>query len=536
MSDLRVIVHAGGLPHVDIGLPEPADLKTLDLRRSRLTFAEAGGQPREIPLGGWKARTSEPPSAGFAARWVLIPPERFQERFPSGGQAQLVLEVGGSAPLTASGPIIDRDAEGSNGKGKGNGNGAFDREIVADLRRGGDGAYPILVSPGPDYAGGGGGAPAGGGDARAVVQREWRNVLGRTPRDGDVAGMLAALDRRFVETEADGVDGWTYVPGSYVGQNDVGAGVTGAQASLASFAGRASEEIATYVAEAQPLRQLDDNPEEVDIARAGFWASWQSFVGSLGDEGGLPVARSVVLLSQAREQLVRFGIELGMFQRRTVEAVVGATDPRADTMAEVEVIQRIPITRRFVLTRDDEERLTNFMIVRDRVAAVARAFAETTGPDTAIPDLGMVFTWLQRDLDVLPELVADVRWALDSVDFGPEQQEVTSLDPDDPNAMTLAGVLQWAEDLSDEGRTLLQDAGRRGAAMLAERAQALGDTLSGLDDMIEGTRDGSGVSAARLAMSRISVPIALLGDAVGRVDTRARQVAEDTGADGAGPS
>ena len=148
------------------------------------------------------------------------------------------------------------------------------------------------------------------------------------------------------------------------------------------------------------------------------------------------------------------------------------------------------------------------------------------GPDAATPDYGMVFTWLQRDLDVLPELVADVRWALDSVDFGLEQQEVLALTPGDPSSITLAGVLQWAEDISDEGRGLLQDAGVRGAAMLAERAQALHRELTTLHRAIAARR-GGGVSAARLSMSRIRVPVGLLGDAVVRVRDQAGQIAEE---------
>jgi len=521
MSDLRVIVHAGNdvVPaYVDVGIQDDVPRRALLSAESTLTFVDADGETRTVDLTAWRVKQSRQPEPDFPSRFSLVAPERFPFRLAPGSQATLRLAVAGGTTYAGSGLVIGDSAP------------PPQSGVIAEARQAADAislyaAYPILTSPGPDYASGGGGgaggSAGGGGDARAIVQREWRNVLGRVPRDGDVAGMLAALDRRFVAQEADGVDSWAYVPGSVVGQNDVGAGVTGAQASLASFAQRVSEEIATPVAEAQPLRMLDDNPDEVDIARAGFWASWQSFVASLGDEGGLPAARSAVLLRQAREQLVRFGVQLGMFEQGALEVVVAV-----DGGSEIDAIRRIPISREFVLTRDDEERLTGFLIVRDRVAAVARAFAETIATDAATPDYGMVFTWLQRDLDVLPELVRDVRWALDSVDFGLEQQEICALQPEDPNSMTLAGVLQWSEDLSDEGRTLLQDGGVRGAAMLAERADALRDTLAILDRMID-TRRGGGVSAARLAMSRIRVPIGLLGDAVVRVRDRAGQIAQE---------
>ena len=512
MSDLRVTVHAGNdvvPPYVDVGLPVVVARRALQPEESTLTFVDADGEERTVALEGWRVKQSRQTEAGHPSRFALVAPERFEHRLAAGRQATLRLAVEGGSTHVGAALMIGDDLP------------PADAALLAEARNAASAvdlyaAYPILTSPGPDGGASAGGASAGG-DARAVVQREWRNVLGRVPRDGDVAGLLAALDRRFVQQEADGVEAWVFTPGSYVGQNDVGAGVTGAQASLAALAQRVSEEIAPYVAEAVPLRRRLDNPEEVDIARAGFTASWRAFVASLGDEGGLPAARSSVLLRQAREQLLRFGVELG-----TVDD--GALPPSGGT--ELEAIRRIPISRAYVLTRDDEERLTNFMIVRDRVASVAYAFYEVIGPDAATPDYGMVFTWLQRDLDVLPELVADVRWALDSVDFGLEQQETMALTPGDPSSMTLAGVLQWAEDISDEGRGLLQDAGVRGAAMLAERAQALHRELTTLHRAIAARR-GGGVSAARLSMSRIRVPVGLLGDAVVRVRDQAGQIAEE---------
>jgi hypothetical protein len=504
---LRVTVYAGALPYIDVGIPDGAEFEALSLRGSTLTFA---GAARPIKLEKWKPREALPVATGLQAHFVLVAPAGFSEPLPIGSQAELTLYAGANAPLTGSGPVVGPDGQGEDG--------SAERWRMLELYS----AYPILTSPGPDGAAGGG-APASGGDARAVVQREWRNVLGRVPREGDVAGMLAALDRRFVQTEADGAEGWAFTPGSYVGQNDVGAGVTGAQASLAAFAGRVSDEIGPYVAEATALRLRPDNPEELDVARNGLTASWGSFTASLGGEGGVPAARSRVLLGQVYDQLLRFGIELGTFEQHVLDRFQKDSSQAGVTGAMA--LARLVVTRKFVLTRDDEERLTNFMIVRDRVAAVGRAFDDALGEETRTLDYGMAFAWLQRDLDVLPELVADVRWALDSVDFGLEQQEALSLDDSDVNAMTLAGVLQWAEDLADEGRTLMQDSGVRGARLLAQRATELGRNLALVYEAGGPQRDGT--FGDRLRMSRISVPIRLLNGAVEQVQVGAERIDQE---------
>jgi hypothetical protein len=465
-----------------------------------------------IDVTGWERVPVTPNDANFPTRFRIVVPDSFNGEFAPGDELSLRLVLK-DAEFEANGTVVDPGP--GDGEGPGDTGGRKSIEDAISMYA----AYPILTSSADSASRVGGAAQTGGTE----VQRAWQAVIGRTSRNADLQSVLAALDRRFVYSEEAGSEEWTFVPGSYVGQNDIGAGVTGAQASIAAFAQRASAEIEQFVEEARALRQLADNPEELEVARRNFQASWRSFVNALGTEGGLPTARAAVLLRQAREQLVRFGIELGMLDPNAMETFAIADTDASDSEVSLDVVSQIPISRSFVLTREDEERLTNFMIVRDRVAAVTRAFREYVGPDQATPDYGTVFTWLQRDLDVLPELVADVRWALDSVDFSLEQQEVTLVAPDDPMSMTLAGVLQWADELAEEGRGLIQDSGVRGTRLLSERAAALGHSLHSLRRTIVAGA-GSGVTGARLAMSRIRVPIELLHDAVFRVQEKAAQV------------
>jgi hypothetical protein len=516
MSDVKATVFAEPL-HIVVDFDETVRAEAVAWKTLVFDYAE-GKPPWRQQVSGWDIQ----PAKGATTQFVITAPAGTTPRPKPHTHASLTYKLGTAKQEDISCLVI----------GERSGHESVIAEI-RDARKAASlySAYPILTSPGPDGAGGGGGAAApaaAGASAKAAVQREWRAVLGRVPSDGDVTGMLAALDRRFVASEEDGVEAWVWTPGSYVGQNDIGAGITGAQASLAAFAQRVAEEIEPLAAELSPLCRRDDNPEELDIARRGFKDSWCSFVKSLGAEGGLPTARCTVLLEQARSQLIRFGIELGMLdddQSAAATTQAARVPPKQPAPSEepFEKLGKRDVLRSFVLTREDEEQRTNFTIVRDRVAAVGRAFVAAR--ETAKRDYGTEFTMLQRDLDVLPELVADVRWALDSVELGVEQQEAMELGKD---GTTLAVVLQWAEDLADEGRALLQDAGVRGARLLAGRAEALGKQLDIVKAQMR-RRKGGDFRDDRLTLPRVHKPIEHLGSAVGRVVTQAGDIAEQAG-------
>jgi hypothetical protein len=521
MTRLRFFVYALVPLYIDVHLARPT-LKANDVKSIELTH-----NGEAIDVSGWQRYKLKPASGDFPTRVALVAPADFKRECAPGDEVSLYVylkddEFGSTGTVIDPQPDGEGIPQGPGSQGPGEGPGyPGDRSSLAEAVSM-YAAYPILTAPAERADVGGGGAGAAG-DARGAVAREWRAVLGRVPRDADLASVLSALDRRFVFSEEEGAEEWTFLPNSPISQDHLGAGLSGAQASLVAFAQGVSAEIEQPVAEARALRQLADNPEELEVARRNFQASWRSFVTTLGTEGGLPTPRAAVLLRQAREQLVRFGVELGMLDPGGLETFAIADTDASDGDTSFDAVSQIPISRSFVLTRDDEERLTEFMIVRDRVAAVARAFREYVGPDQLTPDYGTVFTWLERDLDVLPELVADVRGALDSLDFSLEQQEVMPIVPDDPTSMTLAGVLQWADELAEEGRGLIQDSGVRGTGLLAERAAELGRALLSLRRTIRGGA-GTGVTGARLAMSRVSVPIELLHDAVFRVRDKAAQV------------
>jgi hypothetical protein len=515
MSDLNVKVYAGGErepARLDVYVPEATTLAEMKraAAASTLEFEGIDGTTQTETLEHWEVQALDVDDPRFASRFAFVGPASIAHRVKPDGAARLDMVIPRSSrsprrqfegkSLVLSSSVANRALEAA--------------ELFA--------SYPIITAPGPDGAGGGGGggAPASG-DARAIIKQEMRAVLGRTPSGDDVTATLAALDRRFVARERNGVTQWEWTPGSYVGQNDVGAGVTGEQASLVAFAQRASDEIAPCVGELRALKSPCENPEAVEIARSGFRASWQSFVGSLGQEGGLPTARCKVLLKQAREQLATLGEELGMLKPVPAGGAGGAGRAAGAGRPSGDRLDHAAISRAAVLTRDDEEQLTHFIIACDRVKAVSRAFDELTGR-TAVRDYGTAFTQLQRDLELLPELVADVRWALDSVDFGPDQREVQRVGPG-AASMTLEGVLQWAEDLAEEGRSLLQDAGVRGAELLQSRAAALHDVLAALEPGQHPKRDGD-VFAARLALARVRTPLRLLGEAVARVKQSAAEI------------
>ena len=60
------------------------------------------------------------------------------------------------------------------------------------------------------------------------------------------------------------------------------------------------------------FRPRPDDPERLGVPRNSFLESWRVFVSALGTEGGVPLPHTAVLLGQARRQLVRLRLELGM--------------------------------------------------------------------------------------------------------------------------------------------------------------------------------------------------------------------------------
>jgi hypothetical protein len=356
-------------------------------------------------------------------------------------------------------------------------------------------AYPVQVSTASPRV------PPAGLPGRTAVRDELRIVLGRSNL-GDNKAVLAALDRSITFDEA--AERWEWRPRSYAGQNDIGAGVTGAQASVASYVATLKDEIENPIRQLSALCCVDCNETQIEIRRSALLSSLEAFSGELGTDGGPRVARAAILIEQCQAQLASFGHALGMVP------------------AGGRQNGRIEITRKNVLVRDDEDRLTSFIIARDRIAAVATAFDDYRQDGAG--DFGFDLVGLQRDLDVLPDLAASVGDAMDSFGFGPEQREIVSIE-DNGMPLSVEGLLKWVADFPDqEARPLLQDSGFLGVELIAARAETVRNALDSLVDAIE---EDNGPLPATAPRSRVRAPLVALRAAVARVKEDAEEIVAD---------
>lgn len=409
---------------------------------------------------------------------------------------------GGDANLTAH-ALVDYSPNGrsataavrrtSGGGGTGSGGAvAHDLRLLT--------GFPFQVYDGaPSGSGGAPSASPSGGSttsAKAMVDAQMRAVLGRNTGSGGVAGTLAALDRSFQLIDDDGVDSWVWQPQSYAVQSDIGAGVTGEQASLARLAASVGNEILPLVVGLTPLiPEARVNPDEIAAAKAIFAETWPALAGELASDGGPRIARAKRLLSDGARQLVTVGILLGMYKSKTSLANTGRGGTNNKFQPFTLTSWPAPDRSNGVVTGDDEANYTNFLIATERIQLVVTAFANlyVTGGG-AVPaneDRGFLVTLLQRAIEATGEAADDVYAALDSVNLGQDEREVSYVPGTDPSNKTNAGpglmsvedILSWASEFpQQEATSLLQDAGNVGIQSIKRRARGLRRAVRALHD------------------------------------------------------
>lgn len=321
-------------------------------------------------------------------------------------------------------------------------------------------AYPILTS---DAFVRGGGSPSGGGAAgvagyTAVVQNTLREVLGWRPKAGDSKAFTAALAKSFSPYDSNGNTLYKWTPRTYLADvnADLGA-LTGAQASLYQRAKVALDQSLPLLEGLYPLLP-DYDPQDVEASRALVRSDLSELVGELGVIGGPRPQRVDRYFSQL------LGPN-GPANLRTTTTQL----PPGCTLRRME--DRFGLTQAQVNTVEEEENLTNFLILVDYVRSLRATwdanrpyFDRGASSESVPPFLGTQVILLSRALGVVAESVREVEAAMDSVFLGPEQRTTVRLDmgADEPDLFA-SELLDWASDVAtEEGPRLLQDAGRDG--------------------------------------------------------------------------
>jgi hypothetical protein len=475
-------------------MPQPSDLQNCIVTGDGA--AAANGGTGSLTLQNWTLSSPITQVTGTSPTLdlTLTPPKPPSIVFQSGLTVEIVFSLttsNGPQPFAAS-ATVDAPYGGFINALSGPGSGIKqDLDFVT--------GFPLQVFDSNSMPSGGGAGVSTTPSAQATVDAQMKAVLGRSTGTGGVAGTLAALDRSFQPVVSGGVDTWVWQPQSYAVQSDIGAGVTGEQASLARLAASVGDEILPLISGLQPLvPEAKVNPDEIQAAQSIIASSWPGFVNEVGTDGGPRITRAASLVGDAATSLVTLGILLATYATGTSLADIYPLPPGA---RPVDRAKHVPTqfdwtnpgprpsgwpapSRNNVVTGDDEANYTNFVIASDRMQMVIRVFVSLYYEGGQVPtseDRGFLVTLLQRALGSTGEAADALAAALDSVNLGRDEREVIFVPGTDPSASTntppyagtlsVEDIVSWAQSFpGQEAAPLLQNAGNVGILSINNRA------------------------------------------------------------------
>jgi hypothetical protein len=324
---------------------------------------------------------------------------------------------------------------------------------IANITRSAEDAvsYPILTQETtPGGSGGSSAAPSAGTAASPsrATQELMRQILGWRYRPDDTKGFIAALTKSFNLTEVEGHTEWVRVTQSYMMQADMGE-ITGAQASLYTRAQAAVNLSTPLLNGLTPLRPDADVPD-CEAMRSIVNQELPQLVFELGQPAGPRVQRVDSIFK------LLIGAKPDYANPEKVDGHLG------------EMVDRFGLERKYVNTVQDEQNLTNFLILVDYVNSLFQTWdAQKRFFDrgaSAEPYLGTQLVLVSQALDSVAESVQSAYDAMDSVLIGAAERQTVELQFFSEPYLTVAELLGWTEDFSkNEGKQLLApDTGKDG--------------------------------------------------------------------------
>jgi hypothetical protein len=265
---------------------------------------------------------------------------------------------------------------------------------------------------------------------------------------------------------------WKWTPHMYTVQADLGA-VTGAQASIYKRATVIRRESLPLLEGLRPLLP-DADEEDTEASRAIIESNLIELVDELGLVGGPRVQRVdtyfKILLNIDPETIV-IDIDPENIDPTTTVAQLAQQMLQLDAEqvgGELGLLRdRFGLQRDLVNTIEEEQNLTNFLVLVDYIGSLMlswvsqRGFFDRRGTDVF---LGTQLVLISRDLASLVEAVYEARDALDSVFVGEADRQSLPIRLDgNETELTIAELLAWAERFgSEEGPRLIREGGKKG--------------------------------------------------------------------------
>ncbi len=332
-------------------------------------------------------------------------------------------------------------------------------------------AYPILTE---EVSTSGTGSPTSGGagttDLSRQVDAALQQVLGWRPRVSDPKSFAAALQNSFTITPFEGRVNVTWTPKNYAStiSADLGA-ITGAQASLYARGQSINNQLQPLLDGLTALRS-DPDYSDMEAVRAVVRVTVQEIADEFGNLGGPRFARVDQLFK-------RLGATPKKPQDITTATKWAAICNHVQHGQLNKLLERFGLVIANVNTIDDEQDLTNFLIVLDCIADLEsswKQFKTNFAPGASNPWFGTQLVLIARALAVTSELVDDLEFALDSVFIGNDERYTTNLVFTSHDDMWLGDLLDWLTRFArTEGRELLEDSGKDGGEAFKETTEEL---------------------------------------------------------------
>lgn len=337
-------------------------------------------------------------------------------------------------------------------------------EAVVDI------PYPLLTESAMSAPSGWSSSAPTSADLGQTVQTALREVLNWRPSgfQGDAKGFVSALNQAFDIREIEGHTEFTWTPRSYAAvQTGLGA-LTGAQASIYTRAKVALDQALPLLEGLYPLR-ADADDQNVAAIRAIVRSAMTELVNELGIEGGPRVLRADDLLRQLT------GYASSVQFNPNPEQVRG----HLGQLAAVFGLQRGQVN-----TIDEEQNLTNFLIVADYMLGLQQSWLTQRGFFTrgngSEPFLGTQLVLVERSLAVVAESVREVYMAMDSVFLGKEERQVVELRYPGEPSLFVAELLGWIDQVaSNEGPQLIKEGGKQGVISFQPTIDRLAQLAAG---------------------------------------------------------
>lgn len=279
-----------------------------------------------------------------------------------------------------------------------------------------------------------------------VAEGALRDILGWKPDAKKPDAFMSALTQSFALTEVEGHTEWIWTPKSYAVQTDMGA-ITGAQASIYNRATAAMDRCLPLLDGLHPLR-ADILPENLDSIRSVIRTQLTELVHEFGLLGG-PRPHRVNQL---------FELLLGPQATSDPEKVTG-------TLSTLRV--RLGLGRQRVNSIEDEQNLTNYLILVDYVIGLEQSWKNMLQATSQEPFLGTQLVLVSRCLNVVAEQVEEIVAAMDSMFLGAAERGAIPLRLTDGSRISVGDLLDWIAHIAgDEGPTLVRYSGKDGVVAL----------------------------------------------------------------------